>query len=335
LTYEVKTSTTSTKLICSSDEDFSSDYRFGFNGQEKDNEIAGIGNSNTAQFWQYDTRLGRRWNLDPKPQIRISDYAAFGNNPIIHTDLHGDEFKEEKGSKGLEKLEHVKKQASANKTLFKQRLAKLDPIKDKEKYKTYTKAIRNITKWENGIEQMSKSKMVFFLDNGGQDANWDAKEGHFRIGMASVYMGEWGGLGAAPHELWHGFQFLNGDIGGSVGAGKDPLYDSYDEYEADMVAVPIKNISETKLMYYFGTEWKQEKINNPSHLNLTNNTTKISLHTCASVLLMNNTVGSRFKFHTKQLVSKDYIASVKDAIDYYNMKQKEEGESGRIDYNKR
>jgi hypothetical protein len=34
----------------------SGDYRYGFNGQEKDDEIAGIGNSYTAEFWQYDSR---------------------------------------------------------------------------------------------------------------------------------------------------------------------------------------------------------------------------------------------------------------------------------------
>ena len=42
-------------------------YRFGFNGQEKVDEIAGAGNHTTAEFWEYDTRLGRRWNRDPEP----------------------------------------------------------------------------------------------------------------------------------------------------------------------------------------------------------------------------------------------------------------------------
>jgi len=65
------------------------DYRFGFNGQEKDNEVAGIGNSNTAQFWQYDTRLGRRWNIDPVDQIRISNYAVMKLNPILYNDPQG------------------------------------------------------------------------------------------------------------------------------------------------------------------------------------------------------------------------------------------------------
>jgi RHS repeat-associated protein len=68
-----------------------SDYRFHFNGQEADDEIAGKGNIMTAQFWEYDSRLGRRWNLDPVSQVNISDYAAFRNNPIVFIDPNGDE----------------------------------------------------------------------------------------------------------------------------------------------------------------------------------------------------------------------------------------------------
>jgi hypothetical protein len=40
-------------------------YRFGYKGQEKDDEVSGTGNTNTAAFWEYDNRLGRRWNTDP------------------------------------------------------------------------------------------------------------------------------------------------------------------------------------------------------------------------------------------------------------------------------
>jgi hypothetical protein len=58
-------------------------YRFGFNGQEKSDEISGAGNHTTAQFWEYDPRLGRRWNLDPVPYPWQSSYSAFNNNPII------------------------------------------------------------------------------------------------------------------------------------------------------------------------------------------------------------------------------------------------------------
>lgn len=64
--------------------------RFGFNGQERTDEIAGTGNHNTALYWEYDTRLGRRWNLDPKPIESVSSYAVITNNPILMNDPFGD-----------------------------------------------------------------------------------------------------------------------------------------------------------------------------------------------------------------------------------------------------
>jgi len=66
-----------------------SSYRFGFNGQEKDNEIYGEGNSYTAEFWNYDDRTCRRWNVDPLAHEWQSPYVTFANNPIIYTDPDG------------------------------------------------------------------------------------------------------------------------------------------------------------------------------------------------------------------------------------------------------
>lgn len=63
-------------------------YRYGFNGQVKSTEIND--NSYTAEYWQYDARLGRRWNLDPRPNVSLSPYAAFANNPIFNSDPLGD-----------------------------------------------------------------------------------------------------------------------------------------------------------------------------------------------------------------------------------------------------
>lgn len=72
-------------------------YKFGFNGQEKDDEVFNAaGTALTAEFWEYDTRTGRRWNLDPVSQISISDYAAFGLNPIVNVDPNGAIFWEKK-----------------------------------------------------------------------------------------------------------------------------------------------------------------------------------------------------------------------------------------------
>ena len=63
--------------------------KYGFNGQERDDEISGEGNSYTAEYWQYDTRLGRRWNVDPVVKYHESPYACFSNNPIYLIDPNG------------------------------------------------------------------------------------------------------------------------------------------------------------------------------------------------------------------------------------------------------
>jgi len=65
-------------------------YRYGFNGQERTTEINSDGNLYNARFWEYDSRIGRRWNLDPKPNISISPYSTFANNPIWRSDILGD-----------------------------------------------------------------------------------------------------------------------------------------------------------------------------------------------------------------------------------------------------
>ncbi len=68
---------------------FQSDkYRYGFNGQEKSDEIND--NLTTAEYWEYDSRIGRRWNNDPSPNISLSPYATFENNPIYNADPLGD-----------------------------------------------------------------------------------------------------------------------------------------------------------------------------------------------------------------------------------------------------
>jgi len=66
-----------------------SEYRFGFNTQEQDDEVYGNGNLNTAMFWEYDTRLGRRWNRDVIKKPWLSPYATFFNNPIFYSDIKG------------------------------------------------------------------------------------------------------------------------------------------------------------------------------------------------------------------------------------------------------
>ena len=81
-----------------------SSYRYGFNGQEKDNEVYGTGNLNTAEYWEYDSRIGRRWNTDPKQRVEESPYLCFRGNPIFLSDPLGD-VSNGPGPKGLESTE--------------------------------------------------------------------------------------------------------------------------------------------------------------------------------------------------------------------------------------
>ena len=66
-----------------------STYRYGFNGQEKsDDVVAGI---YTSEYWEYDSRIGKRWNTEPlaAKYPHLSPYATFNNSPIMYGDPNG------------------------------------------------------------------------------------------------------------------------------------------------------------------------------------------------------------------------------------------------------
>ncbi len=72
--------------------DVSNGYRYhGANGQESEREITGSGSHSSAEYWMYDERLGRRWNVDPLHFLfaPISPYSTFLNNPIRLVDFLG------------------------------------------------------------------------------------------------------------------------------------------------------------------------------------------------------------------------------------------------------
>lgn len=63
------------------------DYRYRHNGQEKDVEI--FEEALSAEFWEYDTRLGRRWEQDPIMEASLSPYSVFRDSPIQYADPSG------------------------------------------------------------------------------------------------------------------------------------------------------------------------------------------------------------------------------------------------------
>ena len=68
-----------------------SGFRYGFNGMENDDEVAG--NNNALDFGAriYDSRLGKFFSIDPKSSIFcwISPYSFAGNSPIFYLDYEG------------------------------------------------------------------------------------------------------------------------------------------------------------------------------------------------------------------------------------------------------
>lgn len=69
-----------------------SDYRYGFNGKEMDNEIKGEGNSYDFGARMYDPRIGRFFSIDAYAEYFAgnSPYSYAMNSPLIFEDHNGD-----------------------------------------------------------------------------------------------------------------------------------------------------------------------------------------------------------------------------------------------------
>lgn len=77
---------------------FTIPYRYGFNGQEKTDEVSGSGNHIDFKYRGYDPRTGRFWSVDPmfKEFPFYSSYQFASNNPILAKDLEGLESSDNK-----------------------------------------------------------------------------------------------------------------------------------------------------------------------------------------------------------------------------------------------
>ena len=66
-------------------------YRYGFQGQEKDDEVKGNGNSINYKYRMHDPRLGRFFSIDPlSPKYpHYSPYSFSGNKLIAFRELEG------------------------------------------------------------------------------------------------------------------------------------------------------------------------------------------------------------------------------------------------------
>lgn len=64
-----------------------SPYRYTHNGHEREDEI--FQGAMSAEYWMYDSRIIRRWEIDPLVEDDQSPYACFNGNPILYADPLG------------------------------------------------------------------------------------------------------------------------------------------------------------------------------------------------------------------------------------------------------
>ncbi len=91
-------------------------YRYGFQGQEKDDEVKGEGNSLNYTFRMYDPRVGRFFATDPLDGKfpYLSPYQFASNSPIMAIELEGLESSKTDTNKN-EKPEHGEQSSDGTK----------------------------------------------------------------------------------------------------------------------------------------------------------------------------------------------------------------------------
>ncbi|MFN6378635.1 MAG: hypothetical protein ACK4WD_05130 [Flavobacteriales bacterium] len=186
------------------------DVRYGFNSQEKTDEISGSGNHYTAEYWEYDSRLGRRWNLDPMffKYPWQSPYSAFNNNPIRFSDPLGLEGEDEVAPAG-----HKEHKGANNGALYLPSSAKVETNQKtqetalvnnpKVKIKAIEGTVRSFTIGEDRYVAAYNSKSGSFMGyrNFQTGAMYQNPEGMRTTGTtAKVGFGETRGL--YPSKGW-------------------------------------------------------------------------------------------------------------------------------------
>jgi|GEM_PF-6123444 len=217
----------------------SGDYRFGYQGSEKDDELKGEGNSYSTFFRQLDPRVGRWLSIDPKSSTTPweSPYMSMGGNPILNLDPLGDKWFDrntrQRAKEMRKSFRDVIKDNNTTMTDRNEARAGLKELKVLRKDKMKVRiSVENVaprgayfSMSNNGAEDMLEV-VVPFIGRGVRSPN-----GYRNRSMA--------------HELKHAYKYLKGEIsftnalfpsrinGQIVNLrGVGTLYDVGDEYEA-------------------------------------------------------------------------------------------------------
>ena len=202
-------------------------YRYFFNGQEADNEVFGEGMSLSAEFWQYDTRLGRRWNVDPVFKEYESPYACFAGNPVRFADPRGRKIDPESNDNWNKQKQQI------TETIV-DRVFQVVTNTEEDNPSYIKKSIMGLFMTLSVMDQMERDRNWTFAlspkDKGTTGYTQltrdpDHKAYLFKIGYVSTEN--------FVHEITHCGQFLNGEIVfQETPNGFGAYVDVYDELEA-------------------------------------------------------------------------------------------------------
>jgi len=219
--------------------------RYGFNGQEKDDDIADAGNTMTAEFWEYDTRLGRRYNIDPKPNPWESVYSTFGGNPILRVDILGDKWKDKVNDQKVadETIGAIKqKQGKYEKRMNKmqERVAKAIRNGNSDKAQEYMKKYDQAKDGRDNLQNAINEINIMGDDNTPQEFTFNklsgANEGVLSFTKnsdgSSTTVINYLNRSNLVHELKHAHQTLTGQLEGIPGTDRSLYHDITDEQEA-------------------------------------------------------------------------------------------------------
>jgi hypothetical protein len=207
-------------------------YRFGFNGQEKDPDIAD--GHTTALFWEYDSRVAKRWNVDPRPVVSISPYAVYEGNPIRNNDVLGDTIRTVgyNAKNGFEALKNHAKTILQNPDAPEiSRQAASDLLNELEILDK--SSVNYLIKFEEPHNTEGKEMGAGgFVSPNKKDKSFNTID--VVVYMHSYFENESQYIGRLAHELKHAFQFEEGKLAFNFNSKyfSPYLYDIKDENES-------------------------------------------------------------------------------------------------------
>ncbi len=265
----------------------SANYRYGFNGKEKDDEIKGAGNSVDFGARMYDSRLGKWFSIDQyaAKYPYLSPYLFANNQPIILIDKDGKDIyyvvqnaKTNKPELVKADLDYIAQSLNSTKAGH-ELLAEYANNPKKDLYITVGKtdnpsAYGQHTAGDIHTENGVKTRVTPAEKNGdgvaiynGIDKNFEGtevfnteKENHFVTLNEEVFNG--GRMGLSQNNSRLGAKVLGHEIGahaeGEIGTSEQQQHDAWGQSETTITKLTTKN---GEFTMYSNGEGKAKELN--------------------------------------------------------------------------